>query len=197
MDKVEKVTGMDEERDLRLMLSVWGSNQHNQLGLALPLTRDNGAMDQLNSPNTVDFLISIPETRKFLMAEQKEKGEETVVDGAVALYRSSTPSSLPLQVLAGGAHTGVLTEKGHLYLWGWDDNGQCSGPRSGTAIQTIDNLVTVLSGSLCQYGQSEETSVPVHMIEGISKAALGHTVTVLAPSRSFRCIYVLIPLFTI
>ena len=48
-------------------------------------------------------------------------------DEEVAAIHICSDSSKPMQLFAGGGHSGLLTEGGRLYLWGWNIDGQC-GP---------------------------------------------------------------------
>ncbi|CAJ1946243.1 unnamed protein product [Cylindrotheca closterium] len=78
-----------------------GSNQHNQL--------------LLDRPNNAACLIDgedAHETKEFVLCTAKQ-----------------TKPDLPENVYAGGGHSGLLTESGKLYLWGWNDNEQC-GPKT-------------------------------------------------------------------
>lgn len=76
-----------------------GSNQHNQLLLDRP---NNAAMLKNNGEDA---------------HEQKE---------IVLCTPISTGDDKPMQLLAGGGHSGLLSESGKLYLWGWNGDGQCA-----------------------------------------------------------------------
>ncbi|KAL3945484.1 MAG: hypothetical protein SGBAC_000455 [Bacillariaceae sp.] len=76
-----------------------GSNQHNQL--------------LLDRPNNAACLIDgedAHETKEIVLCTAKQ-----------------TEHDLPVNIYAGGGHSGLLTVSGKLFLWGWNDNGQC-GP---------------------------------------------------------------------
>lgn len=38
---------------------------------------------------------------------------------------TTDPIDPPKQIFAGGGHSGLLTKSGSLFLWGWNDHGQC------------------------------------------------------------------------
>jgi len=78
-----------------------GSNQHNQL------------------------LLDRPKNAGML----KNNGEDAHRQNEMVLCTPNIGSdfSKPMQLFAGGGHSGLLTEGGRLYLWGWNIDGQC-GP---------------------------------------------------------------------
>ena len=39
-----------------------------------------------------------------------------------------------VQVVCGGSHSGALTEKGHVFMWGLNRNGQCGGAAKADSI---------------------------------------------------------------
>ena len=78
-----------------------GSNQHNQL--------------LLDRPNNAAML--------------RNRGEDAQDQKEIVLCTPSSNDSTsckPVKLFAGGGHSGLLTNKGELYLWGWNDDGQCA-----------------------------------------------------------------------
>lgn len=56
---------------------------------------------------------------------------------------------IPKSLFAGGGHSGLLTEDGRLYLWGWNQHGQLgtSGPStasSDAALPCVEPLHLVV-----------------------------------------------------
>jgi alpha-tubulin suppressor-like RCC1 family protein/cation transport regulator ChaC len=100
-----------------------GSNQHNQLLLDRPIS--NAAMLNTNGEDA---------------HEQKE----------IVLCTPAGSSNLednPIQLYAGGGHSGLLSESGKLYLWGWNGDGQCGNCVSGEkAEESPLPVVQPLSG---------------------------------------------------
>jgi alpha-tubulin suppressor-like RCC1 family protein len=74
-----------------------GSNQHNQL------------------------LLDRPKNAACLVGEDAHEKKEIVV----CTRREGESSDNPKQLFAGGGHSGLLTESGKLFLWGWNEDGQC------------------------------------------------------------------------
>ena len=116
-----------------------GSNQHNQL--------------LLDRPNNAAMLAN--------------RGEDAHDQKEIVLCTPSGDDSAtckPVKLFAGGGHSGLLTDKGDLYLWGWNDDGQCAN---------------------CGAGGDSNSECPLPMIEPLSglvveSAALGfsHTLVV-------------------
>ena len=82
-----------------------GSNQHNQL--------------LLNRPNNAACLINgedAHEKKEIVLCTPRGKGEE--------------PERVK-EIYAGGGHSALLTQSGLLYLWGWNEDGQCGQISSG------------------------------------------------------------------
>lgn len=75
-----------------------GSNQHNQL--------------LLDRPNNAACLLN---------GEDAHEKKEIVL----CTDRLRTEGEKARQIYAGGGHSGLLTDYGSLYLWGWSDDGQC------------------------------------------------------------------------
>jgi len=101
-----------------------GSNQHNQL--------------LLNRPNNAAML--------------NNGGEDSRSQTEIILCTPTTNDSVsckPVELFAGGGHSGLLTEKGDLYLWGWNENGQCANCLEGgdstdsplPVVQPLSSLV--------------------------------------------------------
>eukprot|EP00934_Nitzschia_sp_Nitz4_P006224 Nitzschia sp. Nitz4//scaffold171_size48012//22476//24443//NITZ4_007123-RA/size48012-snap-gene-0.26-mRNA-1//-1//CDS//3329538695//6214//frame0 len=74
-----------------------GSNQHNQLLLDRP---ENAA--SLVGEDAHDF-------KEIVFCNPMDKGK----------------TDPPVRLFAGGGHSGMLTQSGKLYLWGWNEDGQC------------------------------------------------------------------------
>jgi alpha-tubulin suppressor-like RCC1 family protein len=92
-----------------------GSNQHNQLLLA----SDNnaaGLMEKENAHRLTDILLCA--TRDT----------------------NSTTLDLARQIVAGGGHSGLLTERGRLFLWGWNENGQL-GTSGSRMVERSDSTM--------------------------------------------------------
>lgn len=80
-------------------------------------------------------------------------------------------------VLCGAGHSGILTKTARLYLWGWNDEGQCA---------TADGCaVTMLEGTFTS-DAAKRTSQQVLAIDGITAAALGHSSTLLLEADEGR-----------
>ena len=87
--------GFQENNQLYFLFGC-GSNQHNQLLLERP---NNGAC---------------------LAGEDAHEKKEIVL---CTLRQIDT--DYPKELYAGGGHSGLLTESGKMFLWGWNDSGQC------------------------------------------------------------------------
>jgi alpha-tubulin suppressor-like RCC1 family protein/cation transport regulator ChaC len=119
-----------------------GSNQHNQL--------------LLDRPNNAAMLTNCGEDAQ----EQKEIVLCTPDGDVRALGK-------PAKLYAGGGHSGLLTEHGDLYLWGWSDMGQCAS--------SVDN--------------SDTNDCPLPVIQPLSgllveSAALGFNHTLVIEKRT-------------
>jgi alpha-tubulin suppressor-like RCC1 family protein len=101
-----------------------GSNQHNQL--------------LLDRPNNAAMLSNLGEDAH----EQKEIVLCTPCSDDHASFK-------PAKLFAGGGHSGLLTENGNFYLWGWDEEGQCAscvggGVSSDSPLPMIQPLAGLL-----------------------------------------------------
>ncbi|KAL7575073.1 hypothetical protein ACA910_000444 [Epithemia clementina (nom. ined.)] len=125
-----------------------GSNQHNQLNLGMKKNRNTAGAGGggCTSPTT---------DNRSLMDDGGEVHEwtEILLCGVPPALPSQSSSNVPelsssfsssqqqqqqqeqdwpKQVLAGGGHSAVLTTQGNLYLFGWNDKGQCGAKNSTT-----------------------------------------------------------------
>lgn len=102
-----------------------GSNQHNQL----LLDSDSNAADLKNG------------------------GEDALEMKEIVACCGDSPSDPAVRIFAGGGHSGILTERGKLYLFGWNDAGQLGtsgyetndgGEASRTPLPVIRSLSDIL-----------------------------------------------------
>ncbi len=109
-DLSSMVKTFQESNDLYFLFGS-GSNQHNQL--------------LLKSPND-DLLL--------------KNGEDAWELSEIVLCTDRQDErQVPKSLLAGGGHSGFLTENGKLYLWGWNQHGQL-----GTSGPCNDNTAPLL-----------------------------------------------------
>eukprot|EP00980_Cylindrotheca_fusiformis_P007349 scaffold1525_cov142-Cylindrotheca_fusiformis.AAC.149 len=92
-----------------------GSNQHNQL--------------MLDRPNNAACLVNGEDAH-----EKKEIVLCTDRDG---------DGERAKQIYAGGGHSALLTENGKLYLWGWNDDGQCGPNNTEEKKESISPMPTI------------------------------------------------------
>ena len=129
----------------RFQYYAWGSNQHGQcIGAAL------SSSEQFDRPSLVD--VCLPAS----------SADEGATRGTADEY----------SILCGGGHSGILTLSGMLYLWGWNDEGQCYNPEAV-------NTDTILEGSFKSSFDQQVRQASVRVIEGVAGAALGHSTTLL------------------
>jgi alpha-tubulin suppressor-like RCC1 family protein len=94
-----------------------GSNQHNQL----LLYSDNNAASLENE-------------------EDAHESKEMVLCTSRWGEKNYDP---PTNIFAGGGHSGLLTKSGKLYLWGWNEDGQCSDRDNDAEQEVLSPLPTV------------------------------------------------------
>lgn len=96
-----------------------GSNQHGQLGYC----RNSPPQSDIQKDGDED----IPQVTEAVLGTPRSSStplNENTVDPPQALY-------------AGGGHSGLLTLGGQLYLWGWNEQGQC-GTTTTTNAGNVD-----------------------------------------------------------
>ena len=102
-----KMTKTLQQRHLALYFFYGsGSNQHGQIRML-----DKG--ETRNIYDTEDY-FQLMESVICCKKDESASGEGTC-----------TKPDPPKAILAGGGHSGLLTRNGQLYLWGWNENGQC------------------------------------------------------------------------
>lgn len=125
-----------------------GSNQHGQL--LLPTVDNRASLINGDEAHEMKEIVLCGPT--IACGDILSKG-----DKAKGLY-------------GGGGHSGLLTESGKLFLWGWNDHGQC-GRKAGTTIDEKDNCPLPVVR-------------PLDM--GVRNVALGHSHTVIIEEGSGR-----------
>jgi len=120
-----------------------GSNQHGQL--LLP-TKDNRA--------------------SLINGDEAHETKEIVFCAPEGLSTTDKTKHL----YAGGGHSGLLTESGKLYLWGWNDHGQL-GRKSGIEMDEKDSAPLPIV-------------TPLDIV--VASVALGHSHTVVIEEESGR-----------
>ena len=118
-----------------------GSNQHHQLLLTKSAGLKNG--------------------------DEAHEMKEIVFPVQCSVHESARPK----KVFCGGGHSGLLTEDGSLYLWGWNTHGQLG--REDDEIDASTN-------------QDELTVIPELRGIKVEKAALGHAHTLVIESGTGR-----------
>ena len=107
-----------------------GSNQHNQLLLNNPKQEQDGRIPGSRGGDVAQLsevlLCGTPPPRPPLQG------------GSTKDSATTTRTDWPQQVFAGGGHSALLTVTGNLYLFGWNDRGQC-GPHAPETTGHDDN----------------------------------------------------------
>jgi alpha-tubulin suppressor-like RCC1 family protein len=119
-----------------------GSNQHNQLLLDRPNNAANLHGDDAH------------EKKEILICTNRR---DNIIDK-------------PKEIYAGGGHSGLLTTSGKLYMWGWNETGQCA---------TVD----------CAPNDDDSSSFPIVLPLSnlnVEKAALGFSHTLVIEKGSHR-----------
>ena len=183
-----------------------GSNQYNQLLLNNPGSSE-GVLSNVNSNGRPHYyedeqVHELVETVLVMsMSTQKqEKRDAYLYDGACPdthhhqqqqqqqINDSSVPiiTSLDLKELyAGGGHSGVLSEDGELFLWGWNENGQLGVSTSTSTSKTATDATS------SAVDNDEIAIIPYPIIRPlpniiVEKASLGHTHTMILERTTGR-----------
>ena len=105
-----------------------GSNQHNQL---LLLQSSSTSNPNNHDKHNAALLINDGEDA----IERKEIVVPTIVTSETEDTSSSQDDDDKIKELfAGGGHSGLLTESGKLYLWGWNENSQLGPTTTSTLV---------------------------------------------------------------
>jgi alpha-tubulin suppressor-like RCC1 family protein len=123
-----------------------GSNQHNQLllrGRRRPNTvRRLRPKESFGDGMEVEVMEEedIHEQAEILLTTRRHDSEENVDNN----YKHNDP---PIALFAGGGHSGLQTLSGKLYLFGWNDYGQCCSPtnrlrtdKKGQQVMSYENM---------------------------------------------------------
>mmetsp|Transcript_20873 Transcript_20873/g.30678 ORF Transcript_20873/g.30678 Transcript_20873/m.30678 type:complete len:555 (+) Transcript_20873:223-1887(+) len=138
-----------------------GSNQHNQL---LLYSKNNGSC-LVNGEEAHDL--------KEIVLVVSSKEEENDSNGIENAPRLAPPKAKRL--FAGGGHSGLLTEDGNLYLWGWNEYGQLGRSSITTPLASSNHE----SDDGMSYQQPPMPEVqPLRNIK-VRTAALGHAHTLI------------------
>ena len=97
-----------------------GSNQHNQLLLRSASNAAGLVNDSEDAHELKEIVLCTPNTTP-LHQQHQERGDSV---------RAGIPDPIS-RVFAGGGHSAALTQRGHLYLWGWNGAGQLGHDKSG------------------------------------------------------------------
>jgi len=120
---VDMVRSFQEKHQL-YFLSGGGSNQHNQL------------------------LLNRPQNSALLVGEDAHTRKEIVMSTSLCTDDESKESCSPIEVYAGGGHSGILTKNGRLFLWGWNEDMQC-GKKSIVSRSHNNNQLLPIIEPLC------------------------------------------------
>jgi alpha-tubulin suppressor-like RCC1 family protein len=102
-----------------------GSNQHGQTRPHIPLH------DNSRDEDTPLLLETVVCGSRIDPALHNHK----LTNGAT----STNTVDPPRQLVAGGGHTRLITQTGRLYLWGWNDQGQCGTTTTTTATHDTNS----------------------------------------------------------
>ncbi len=146
-----------------------GSNQHGQI---VPYYDD----DQDFSTLLESFLVGTHHNNNNNNHDQDHDDDNNVVDP-------------PKQLFAGGGHSGLLTQQGQLYLWGWNQHHQCcpAGSVETTAITTVSthpSTTTTASSSLSSLSIPQFHPLVNNIL--VETAALGFSHTLVIEKHTGR-----------
>jgi glutathione-specific gamma-glutamylcyclotransferase len=123
--RLAKMVEQFQEKTQLYFLFGCGSNQHNQL--LLDVQCGNGNRNNIiynnNSPTTIRNYAQLlhgqddaHEIMEIVLCTDKQQSQQPHYNQDDARAK---------QVFAGGGHSALLTQGGSLYLFGWNDSGQC------------------------------------------------------------------------
>ena len=132
-------------------ISVCGSNQHNQILL-------KGTTGVMSNGDEIHQLTEVP-----LIVPRKGNN---IQEGSTECSSKQSINLRPKAIYAGGGHSGLLDERGSLYLWGWNESGQVGVDEAYPKTDLGFQMVLPLDGI------------------SVEHASLGHTHTVLIENGS-------------